>query len=192
MRPALATQAADLPVALRLHAAREAAGQDRGLRDADAEGLRHHAQWASLPDHLHEPGLGRGPPASAHAATARRHLGQRQRGRVAQQPAAQARGVEAKGIAHVLEGEGPARVASLDPLPRLRGELTALAPGPDLAYQAVHRVLEDGAHERPLTGGRTRLGHPYVLRLLRHTHIKQSGMSPVAVWRRRGPSLATQ
>src|SRR5438093_6310041 len=44
MRPALGTQAADLLVALRLHAAREAAGQDRGLRDADAEGLRHHAQ----------------------------------------------------------------------------------------------------------------------------------------------------
>src|SRR5205823_6889585 len=69
MRPALATQAADLPVALRLHAAREAAGQDRGLRDADAEGLRHHAQRASLPDHLHDLVLRRGLPASAHAAT---------------------------------------------------------------------------------------------------------------------------
>src|SRR5436309_7385925 len=35
MRPALGTQAADLVVAFGLHAAREAAGQDRGLRDAD-------------------------------------------------------------------------------------------------------------------------------------------------------------
>src|SRR6266446_1068172 len=46
IRPALGTQAADLVVAFGLHAAHEAAGQDRGLRDADAEGLRHHAQRA--------------------------------------------------------------------------------------------------------------------------------------------------
>src|SRR5439155_774545 len=103
--------------------------------------------------------------------------------------AAQPRGGEAKGIAHVLEGEGPARVASLDPLPRLRGELTALAPGPDLAYQAVDRVLEDGAHERALTGGRTRLGHPCVLRLLRHIHIKHFGISSFLVWVGCWPSL---
>src|SRR5437773_1951663 len=96
MRPALGTQAADLLVALRLHAAREAAGQDRGLRDADAEGLRHH------------------------------------------------------------------------------GERPALVSRPDLADQATDRVLEDGAHERALTGGRTPLGPDCVFALL--AQIKHIGI----------------
>src|SRR5438067_11709371 len=87
---------------------------------------------------------------------------QRRGGRVTPQPAAQVRGVEPETIAHVLEGEGPARIGDLDPLARLRSERPALASRPDLANQATDRVLQDGAHERALTGGPTRPGHDCV------------------------------
>src|SRR5436190_1097058 len=173
MRPALGTQVADLPVALRLHAAREAVGQDRCLRDADAEGLRHHPQRAPLPDHLHDVALRRRLATRPDAASARlprrrRRVAQRRRGRgrVAQQPPAQVRGLEPEAIAQVLEGEGPVGIGGLDPLPRLRGERPALVWRPDLADQATNRVLEDGAHERALTGGRTPLGPDCVFALL--------------------------
>jgi len=47
---------------------------------------------------------------------------------------------------------------------------------PDLADQATHRVLEAGAHERALTGGRTHLGRDCDFALV--AQIKHIGIFP--------------
>src|SRR5262249_28617155 len=59
VRPAGAPEPSNLVVALRLDPAREPTGENRRLRDADAERLGDDAQRPSLTDHLNDLVLGR-------------------------------------------------------------------------------------------------------------------------------------
>ena len=88
MRPARLAEAADLVVALRLQAARQATGKDRDLRDADPERLGHDAEGLARANHLHDVILG-GPFALGAAAGRRLLAGERDIRRIAQQPGAQ-------------------------------------------------------------------------------------------------------
>ena len=59
------------------------------------------------------------------------------------------RGVEAEGVADVLERAWPVTIGRRHPLPRIRGEARLPAP----PAEAGEGVREDGAHERALAGG---------------------------------------
>src|SRR6476661_9081434 len=110
MGAARGPQTTDLVVALGLDAARETAGEDRRLRDADAERLCDDAERTALANHAHDLVLRRALAAGTHGAEMLDAVERRKLGRITQHADAQPLGVESEMVADVLKGIRPAQI----------------------------------------------------------------------------------
>src|SRR5262249_52275178 len=136
---------------LGLDAARQAAGEDGGLRHADPEGLCHLAQRAAVADHASDVVLGGILPPDPRRDDRQgitRYRGELRR--IAEQLSTDAVGVEPERVADVYEGEWPARVAGHEPGACLGRQRRALATRAELSRETADRVFEDCQHERSL------------------------------------------
>src|SRR5262249_19113380 len=149
--PAGIAEAVDLLVALGLDTARQAAGEDGGLRHADPEGLCHLAQRAAVADHAGDVVLGGILPPDPRR-DGRRGFARYRRdlGGIAEQRSTDGVGVELEGVADVHEGEWPAWVAGHEPGACLGRQGRALATRAELSRETADRVFEDRQHERSL------------------------------------------